>query len=305
LVEHATENRSVAGSIPALGTIPLSTFHSLQTMTDRGPITVSAFYKFVRVEDPAELKAALVPLVTRLGIKGSILIAREGINATISGVDAAVRELVAFLRADARFADLISKESYTSGYPFKRMKVRLKSEIVTLGAPEADPTDRAGTYVPPKKWNALISEPGVVLVDTRNDYEVKIGTFKGARDPGIKTFGAFRDYVKTHLDPERDTRVAMFCTGGIRCEKSTAYLLAHGFKEVYHLEGGILKYLEEVPKDDSLWEGECFVFDERVALDHGVVAGSHRMCPACGHPVPADAAACENCARKSAAASAS
>jgi len=185
------------------------------------------------------------------------------------------------------------------------MKVRLKKEIVALHAPEADPARQVGTYVPADKWNALICDPGVVLVDTRNDYEVKIGTFKGARDPGIKTFGAFPDYVKTHLDPKRDKRVAMFCTGGIRCEKSTAYLLAHGFEEVYHLEGGILKYLETVPKEQSLWEGECFVFDERVALDHGVVVGSHRMCPACGHPIAADEAGCACCTRKSSAASAS
>ncbi len=268
-------------------------------------VTVSTFYKFTRIDDPAALKAQLAPMCCALGIKGTILVAPEGINSTISGADDAVASVLAWLRADARFAGLISKESYAETQPFKRMKVRLKKEIVTLHAPEADPAQQVGTYVPPDQWNALISEPDVVLVDTRNDYEVKIGTFKGARDPGIKTFGAFRRYMKENLDPKRDKRVAMFCTGGIRCEKSTAYLLAHGFEEVYHLQGGILKYLEIVPKDESLWEGECFVFDERVALDHGVVVGSHRMCPACGHPIAASETRCAGCVRKSAAASAS
>ncbi len=259
-------------------------------------VTVSTFYKFVRIDDLAELKAQLAGLCCRLGIKGTILVAHEGINATISGSAQGIAEVLGWLRADPRFAGLISKESFTQTQPFKRMKVRLKKEIVTLGAPEADPSKQVGRYVAPDKWNALINEPDVVLLDTRNDYEVEIGTFKNAIDPDIKTFGQFRDYVKTHLDPARHKRVAMFCTGGIRCEKSTAYLLAHGFDEVYHLEGGILKYLETVPKDQSLWQGECFVFDERVALDHGVVVGTHRMCPRCGHPVREDETACAHCA---------
>jgi UPF0176 protein len=259
-------------------------------------VTVSTFYKFVAVEAPAALQSELLALCARHGIKGTILVAPEGINATISGSAEAIAAVLQWLRADARFAGLVSKESFTGTQPFKRMKVRLKKEIVTLGAPEADPSKQVGTYIAPEKWNDLISQPGVLLLDTRNDYEVKIGTFKNAIDPDIKTFGQFRDYVRTHLDPERNRRVAMFCTGGIRCEKSTAYLLAHGFDEVYHLEGGILKYLETVPKDESLWQGECFVFDQRVALDHGVVVGTHVMCPKCGHPVRADDTACAHCA---------
>lgn len=258
-------------------------------------ITVSTFYKFVSLDALAGLKSELLGLCRAHGIKGTILLAQEGINSTISGSAGGIAAVLDWLRADPRFSGLVSKESQTAAQPFKRMKVRLKREIVTLGAPEADPNVRVGTYVPPDQWNALISEPGVVLLDTRNDYEFKIGSFKGARDPGTKSFGEFRDYVKTHLDPVRDRRVATFCTGGIRCEKATAYLLAHGFSEVYHLEGGILKYLETVPKERSLWEGDCFVFDERVALDHGVTAGRHRLCRACGHPYLRDEASCPNC----------
>ena len=230
-------------------------------------VTVAAFYKFVRIEDPPALRAWLLELLATHAMKGTILVAPEGINGTVS---AAPLEMVAFLaelRADPRFADLVTKEARGDGHPFQRLKVRLKREIISMRAPEADPTARVGTYVAPKDWNDLISAPDVVLVDTRNTYEVEAGTFKGAIDPGIRTFGQFPDYVAKGLGPGRHRRVAMFCTGGIRCEKASAYMLAHGFSEVYHLEGGILRYLAEVPVDESLWQGKCFVFDERVGVD--------------------------------------
>lgn len=251
-------------------------------------ITVSAFYKFVTIDDPAAFKPRVLEAATARGIKGSVLLAREGINATVSGADAALRDFLVWLRSDARFADLVSKESYASQQPFQRLKVRLKREIVTLGAPEADPAKVVGTYVNAEDWNALISADDIVLIDTRNDYEVKIGTFAGALDPKTRAFGEFKNYVAANLDPARHKRVAMFCTGGIRCEKASAYLLAHGFEHVYHLEGGILKYLETVPPGESLWRGECFVFDQRVALGHGVAEGTHVMCPKCGAPIARD-----------------
>jgi UPF0176 protein len=246
--------------------------------------TVTAFYKFVTIEDPAAFRACVREVCANNGIVGTVLLAQEGINGTVAGAADGITSFLNFLRADARFADLVSKESYAIEQPFKRMKVRLKREIVTLGQPEADPSKRAGTYVKPKDWNALIAQDDVITVDTRNAYEVKIGTFEGALDPATRTFREFPDYVKGHLDPVRHKRVAMFCTGGIRCEKATAYMLAQGFEEVYHLKGGILKYLEEVPPDESRWRGECFVFDERVALGHGVELGTHVMCPRCGTP---------------------
>jgi UPF0176 protein len=226
-------------------------------------VTVSAFYKFVRIDDPPALRASLLERMTAYAMKGTILVAPEGINGTVS---AAPTEMVSFLtemRADPRFADLVTKEAQADAHPFQRLKVRLKREIVTLRAPEADPTQRVGTYVAPSDWNALISDPDVLLIDTRNAYEVAEGTFRGAVDPGTRSFAQFPAYVARCLDPQRHRRVAMFCTGGIRCEKASAYMLAHGFAEVYHLEGGILRYLAEVPEAESLWQGECFVFDER------------------------------------------
>jgi UPF0176 protein len=259
------------------------------------PITVTAFYKFVALADLPRLREELLALARDGGIKGTILLAPEGINSTIAGPDAAIRELLAWLRADPRFSDLVSKESYAGEIPFGRLKVRLKREIVTLRRPEADPTRRVGTYVKPEDWNALIGQPDVVLLDTRNAYEVAIGTFKGARDPATRSFGEFPDFVAANLDPAKHPRVAMFCTGGIRCEKASAFMLAQGFPEVYHLEGGILKYLETVPPEESLWQGECFVFDERVALEHGVRPGSYTMCRACGFPIAEGAPACPNC----------
>jgi UPF0176 protein len=259
------------------------------------PVTVTAFYKFVALEDLPLLRGHLLEVVRTHGIKGTILLAPEGINATVAGPDTGVRALLAALRSDPRFSDLVSKESYAGEMPFGRLKVRLKTEIVTLRRPEADPTRRAGTYVKPEDWNALITDPDVTVIDTRNAYEVAIGTFEGALDPDTKRFGEFPDFVAARLDPAKHTRIAMFCTGGIRCEKASAYLLALGFPEVHHLEGGILKYLEVIPSQESLWHGECFVFDERVALEHGVKPGSHVMCKACGFPVAEGAPACPNC----------
>lgn len=253
------------------------------------PVTVTAFYKFVAIADPAVLRQSLLDLAREEAIKGTILLAPEGINATVAGPDAGIRRLLAHLRADPRFADLTSKESYAEEPPFQRLKVKIKREIVTLRRPDADPSQRVGTYVKPEHWNALVADPNVVVVDTRNAYEVSIGTFERAVDPGTRAFSEFPDFVAASLDPAKHTRIAMFCTGGIRCEKASAYLLSQGFPEVYHLEGGILKYLETVPPEQSLWQGECFVFDERVALEHGVKPGSHVMCKACGAPVAEDA----------------
>jgi UPF0176 protein len=263
----------------------------------------SAFYKFVCVEDPARLRPSLLAECLDRGIKGSILLAHEGINGTISGEAESLSGFFLWLRQDPRFADIETKESPASAHPFGRMKVRLKREIVTLGVPEANPAQAVGTYVAPQDWNALIESPDVIVVDTRNGYEVKTGTFKGAIDPKTRSFRQFPAFVREHLDPARHERVAMFCTGGIRCEKATSYLLQQGFKEVYHLKGGILKYLETIPEEESLWQGECFVFDERVALRHGVKPGSHGLCRSCGAPValglgepPEAAISCESCA---------
>lgn len=249
------------------------------------PVTVSTFYKFVAVADCEALRVSLLDLCRSRAVLGTILIAREGLNATISGADADVRAVLAWLRADDRFGDLESKESYAPNQPFRRLKVKVKPEIVTFGAPEADPSSRVGTYVKPDDWNTLIARDDVVLIDARNSYEVAIGSFEGARDPGTRVFSEFRAYARDNLDPARMPKVAMFCTGGIRCEKASSYLLGLGFSEVFHLEGGILKYLETVPPEDSLWRGECFVFDDRVALGAGVKLGTHTRCPECGAPI--------------------
>jgi UPF0176 protein len=248
-------------------------------------VVVATFYKFVTVEDCQALQRSLQSRCDDLAIQGTILLASEGINATLSGTDAAITQLLNELRSDGRFTDLTAKFSTAEAHPFGRLKVKIKREIVTLGQPEADPTEQVGTYVAPTEWNRVISDPNVVLVDARNDYEVNIGTFKGAVNPHTESFRELPDYLTSHLDPQKHPKVAMFCTGGIRCEKATAYLLKQGFQEVYHLQGGILKYLEEVPEPESLWEGECFVFDERVAVRHGLQPGSHELCYACGNPV--------------------
>jgi UPF0176 protein len=231
-------------------------------------ITIVAFYKFVTLPDYRDLRDPVLGLCRENGIKGSILLAEEGINGTIAGTAEGIDTVIAHLRSDPRLADLEIKTSYAEARPFKRMKVRLKKEIVTIKAAQADPTERVGTYVDPTAWNDLIQRDDVILIDTRNDYEYEMGTFQGAVNPETESFGEFPEYVEEDLRPKQPKKVAMFCTGGIRCEKATSYLLSQGFEEVYHLRGGILKYLEVVPKDQSLWEGDCFVFDEREAVDH-------------------------------------
>jgi len=246
---------------------------------------VVTFYKFVRLPDFAEKRDSLLSHCEAQGIRGTILLAAEGINGTIAGSREAIDSVLTFLRSDPRLVDLEQKESYADSAPFDRMKVRLKKEIVTLGLPEIDPSDRVGTYVSPQEWNELISDPEVTIIDTRNEYEVSIGTFRGAKNPKTASFRQFPDYVRNHLDPNKQRKVALFCTGGIRCEKATSFMMAQGFQEVYHLKGGILKYLEEVPAEESLWQGECFVFDQRVAVREGLAIGTHQMCQSCGHPI--------------------
>lgn len=249
---------------------------------------VAALYKFVSLPDYTQLAEPLKAECLRLGLKGTLLLAAEGINGTVSGTREGIDGLLAYLRADSRFAGIEHKESVFQEQPFYRMKVKLKKEIVTMGVEGIDPLQIVGTYVKPSDWNALISDPEVLLVDTRNHYEYNIGTFEGAVNPETETFREFPQYVKENLDPSRHTKVAMFCTGGIRCEKATAYLKEQGFDEVYHLEGGILKYLEEVPPEQSLWRGECFVFDNRVAVDHQLQKGSYDQCHGCRHPITAE-----------------
>jgi UPF0176 protein len=249
------------------------------------PIVVAALYKFVPLPDYRELQGRLGDFCRARGIKGTLLLAEEGINGTLAGPRAGIDAVLDYLKADPRLADLEHKESYTDQPPFLRMKVKLKKEIVTLGVPNINPQSRVGHYVEPGDWNALVSDPEVLLIDTRNDYECGIGTFKGAVNPHTGSFREFPGYVRRSLDPKQHKKIAMFCTGGIRCEKATSYLLSQGFEEVYHLKGGILKYLETVPKEESLWEGECFVFDSRVAVDHGLAGGSYDQCHACRHPV--------------------
>lgn len=253
---------------------------------------VAALYRFTRFEDPAAIQGPLAALCCGLGVKGTLLLAREGINGTIAGEDAAIEAVLAHIRALPGCADLTPKTAWAERMPFYRMKVRLKKEIVTLGQPDLDPTD-PGTYVAPADWNALISDPDVVVIDTRNDYEVAVGRFEGAVDPKTASFsefpGWFRDWraeVETARGPDAPPlKVAMYCTGGIRCEKSTAFLKAEGIEQVFHLKGGILDYLEQVPEPESLWRGECFVFDERVAVGHGLTPGSHVLCRGCRMPV--------------------
>jgi UPF0176 protein len=244
-----------------------------------------AFYKFVTLSDFASLKAPLQARCEQLGVKGTILLAEEGVNGTIAGSLENVSAVLAHLRADARLADLEHKESPATEMPFYRMKVRLKREIVTLGIPGVSPTKVAGTYVKPADWNKLLDDPSVVVVDVRNDYEVAIGTFKGALNPKTKSFSELPDWIRSQNALAGKPKVAMFCTGGIRCEKSTAFLRAEGFPEVYHLEGGILKYLETVPKEQNRWEGECFVFDERVSVGHALERGHYELCRSCREPV--------------------
>ena len=248
-------------------------------------IVVAALYKFVTLPDFQEKREPLLQRCLDLNIRGTLLLAEEGINGTVAGTREAIDQLLAELRRDPRLADLVHKESYDDDQPFYRMKVKLKKEIVTMGIEGIDPNQVVGTYVKPRDWNALISDPDVLLIDTRNDYEVEIGSFKGAVDPKTATFRDFPDYVRAHYDPEKHKKVAMFCTGGIRCEKASAFMKQEGFDEVYHLEGGILKYLEEVDAQSSLWQGECFVFDNRVSVTQGLEVGSYHLCHGCRRPI--------------------
>jgi len=253
------------------------------------PIVVCALYKFVTLEDFEALKTPLLATMEGLGIRGTLLLATEGINGTVAGPRPAIDALLDYLRTDdifkGRLQNIQSKESYDETIPFHRTRVKLKKEIVTMGVDAIDPNQIVGTYVKPQAWNQLISDPDVILVDTRNEYEVQIGTFKNAINPHTTSFREFPEYTASHLDPKVHKKVAMFCTGGIRCEKSTAYLKEQGFDEVYHLEGGILKYLEEVPEQESMWEGECFVFDNRVTVDHNLEKGNYDQCHACRMPI--------------------
>ncbi|MBQ1495492.1 MAG: rhodanese-related sulfurtransferase, partial [Acinetobacter sp.] len=243
---------------------------------------VAALYQFKEVSDAADLQQRLLTLVNSINLCGTLIVAPEGINGTVAGDRTAIDTVHQFLLSEG-FNEMEYKESFSSDKPFRKMKIKLKKEIVTLGV-EVKPRDLVGHYLDPKEWNELISRDDVILIDTRNDYEYKAGTFKGAIDPKTETFREFPEYVKQNLEQHKDKKIAMFCTGGIRCEKSTSLLLQEGFNEVYHLKGGILKYLEETPAEESLWEGECFVFDGRTAVTHGVEEGENIKCHACGWP---------------------
>jgi len=255
------------------------------TTSPKDNAVVCALYKFVLLEDYEDIRPPLLDVLLKNNIKGTLLLAREGINGTVSSDREGINALLSWFKADERFKDISYKESFDETIPFNRTKVKLKKEIVTMGVQDIDPQKIVGTYVKPENWNKLISDPDVLLVDTRNNYEVEIGTFKNAVNPETETFREFPEYVSKNLDANKHKKVAMFCTGGIRCEKSTAYLKEKGFDEVYHLEGGILKYLEEVPEQESMWQGECFVFDNRVAVNHQLEKGQYDQCNACRMPV--------------------
>ncbi|MGO4437026.1 oxygen-dependent tRNA uridine(34) hydroxylase TrhO [Rhizobium sp. RAF56] len=259
-----------------------------QSTSPTSPFCVAALYHFVSVPRVEGLRDALQALCDESGVKGTLLLAREGINGTIAGSDAGIQAVLSYLRAQPEFATLEHKESRASKMPFLRMKVRLKKEIVTMGVENIDPKKIVGTYVAPKDWNALISDPETIVIDTRNDYETAIGVFKGAVDPKTKTFREFPEWVRQNTGLHNKPKIAMYCTGGIRCEKATAFMKEQGFDEVYHLKGGILKYLEDVSPEESLWEGACFVFDERVSVEHGLKEGNHKLCHACRSPITAE-----------------
>ncbi len=252
----------------------------------------TTMYRFVSLPHFKTLREPLLNFCISREIKGTLLLADEGINGTLAGSEKSILELLNYLKTDplfkGSFKNLSHKESWSDKRPFFRMKVKIKKEIVTLGIPGVSPTKMVGTYVKPKDWNSIISDPEVILIDTRNDYEYSIGSFKNAINPRTTTFREFPEYVKTHFDPKKHKKVAMFCTGGIRCEKASSYMMSQGFDEVYHLEGGILKYLEEVKPEESLWQGECFVFDQRVAITHGLEVGDYDQCYACRYPLSVD-----------------
>ncbi|QJU57734.1 rhodanese-related sulfurtransferase [Sphingomonas sp. AP4-R1] len=254
------------------------------------PIRVTALYRFTPFPDPEAVRGPLALACCSQGVKGTLLLAHEGINGTIAGTDEAIDRVLAHIRALPGCADLDVRESRALTMPFHRMKVRIKREIVTMGQPDIDPLADVGHYVAPADWNALIDRPDTILIDTRNDYEVAIGTFQGAIDPETRTFRDFPDWFRARRDEllangRAAPKIAMFCTGGIRCEKATAFVKAEGLDEVYHLKGGILAYLEQIPEEQSRWEGECFVFDQRVAVGHGMTLGTHELCHACMHPI--------------------
>ena len=248
-------------------------------------MVVCAFYKFVQLEQFESLKKPLRELMVERNVRGTLLLAKEGINGTIAGSREGIDTVLQWLSIDAGVGELEVKESLSESSPFKRTKVKLKEEIVTMGVSDIDPNLIVGTYVDPLDWNALIEDPEILLVDTRNQYEVEVGTFESAVNPSTETFREFPEFVRHHLSPEKNKKVAMFCTGGIRCEKSTALLKKMGFEEVYHLKGGILSYLEKVPEKQSKWQGECFVFDDRVTVDHQLNPGSYDQCHACRLPI--------------------
>ena len=248
-------------------------------------IIVAALYKFANLHDYQEMQPLVLDYCIRQALFGTLLLAQEGINGTVAGTQAGIDALITFLKMDSRFFDLEHKVSYADEMPFTRMKVKLKKEIVTLGVAGINPNETVGTYVAPEDWNALISDPDVILIDTRNGYECDIGTFRGAIDPQTTSFREFPAYIKKTMNPAKHRKVAMFCTGGIRCEKASAFMLKQGYEEVYHLRGGILKYLEQIPPEKSLWEGECFVFDQRISVGQGLKVGEYEQCHGCRHPV--------------------
>jgi len=266
---------------------------SEELLTPATLIVVAAFYKFFPFPDFAEHREPLRSLCDSHGVRGTILLAPEGVNGTIAGPREGIHAVLAQLRSDARMADLEHKESFTDAPPFRRMKVRLKREIMGLGAPGSHSIGQVGQYVTPEEWNALLDDPDVLVLDTRNDYEVAVGAFDRAVNPKTTTFREFPEFVAENLDPRQHTKIAMYCTGGIRCEKASSFLLGQDFAEVYHLKGGILKYLETVSPEESRWRGECFVFDERVAVDHALQPGSHIKCRACGCAVSEEDCASE------------
>ncbi len=256
-------------------------------MTNKNEILVAALYKFVEIDDLLSLQSNLYEICEKNNIMGTILIANEGINGTISGKTNEINQTISLLKSDKRFTNIEIKYSSTDKQPFHRMKVRLKKEIVTIGLPEINPNKKVGTYVKPDDWNDLISDPNVVVIDTRNKYETKIGSFQNALDPETSSFREFPDWVKKFKSSKENAnkKIAMFCTGGIRCEKASSLMKEEGFEDVYHLQGGILKYLETIDKENSLWNGECFVFDQRVCLTDELEVGSYKMCFACRMPI--------------------
>jgi UPF0176 protein len=246
---------------------------------------VAALYRFVRLDDYESMREPLLKFCTERGVKGTLLLAHEGVNGTISGGKTAIADVLSYLRSDERLTDLDCKFSYHEERPFLRMKVKLKREIVTMGLAGVDPNQSVGRYASPEEWNELVDDPECLVIDTRNDYEVEIGSFRGAINPGTKSFRDFPAWVDENLDPQKHKKVAMFCTGGIRCEKSTSLLVSKGFDDVWHLKGGILNYLEETPESSTRWEGECFVFDNRVAVNHQLEKGQYDQCFACRFPL--------------------